>query len=72
MLATGAETIEADRDQTRQAQEGFGTRRPLALQTRPNEPWSLDFVSNAIPDSRRPQVLAVVYDFTCECLGLRV
>ncbi len=50
----------------------LGTRRPLALQTRPNEPWSLDFVSNAFPDSRRFQVLAVVYDFTRECLGLGV
>jgi putative transposase len=31
----------------------LGTRRPMALQSRPNERWSLDFVSYAFTDGRR-------------------
>lgn len=31
----------------------LGTRRPLALPSRPNERWSLDFVSDAFTDGRR-------------------
>ena len=46
----------------------LGTRRPLALPSRPNERWSLDFVSDAFTDGRRFRVLAVVDDFTRECL----
>lgn len=49
---------------------GLGTRRPLALPSRPNERWSLDFVSDAFTDGRRFRVLAVVDDFTRECLAL--
>ena len=48
----------------------LGTRRPLALPSRPNEHWSLDFVSDAFTDGRRFRVLAVVDDFTRECLCL--
>ncbi len=48
----------------------LGTRRPLALPSRPNERWSLDFVSDAFTDGRRFRVLAVVDDFTRECLAL--
>ncbi|MBP1845714.1 putative transposase [Rhizobium petrolearium] len=48
----------------------MGTGRPLALPTRPNERWSLDFVSDAVADGRRFRVLAVVDDFTRECLCL--
>ena len=48
----------------------LGTRRPLALPSRPNERWSLDFVSDAFTDGRRFRVLAVVDDFTRECLCL--
>lgn len=50
----------------------LGTRRPLSLPERPNERWSLDFVSDAFTDGRRFRVLAVVDDFTRECLGLVV
>lgn len=50
----------------------LGTRRPLALPSRPNERWSLDFVSDPITDGRRFRVLAVVDDFTRECLCLVV
>ncbi|WP_244473932.1 IS3 family transposase [Rhizobium sp. Leaf321] len=48
----------------------LGTRRPLARPSRANERWSLDFVSDAFTDGRRFRVLAVVDDFTRECLAL--
>jgi putative transposase len=35
-----------------------------------NERWSLDFVSDAFTDGRRFRVLAVVDDYTRECLAL--
>ena len=37
-----------------------------------NQRWSLDFVSDALADGRRFRVLAVVDDFTRECLALVV
>ncbi|WP_154674525.1 IS3 family transposase [Mesorhizobium erdmanii] len=48
----------------------LGTRRPMIVPGRMNERWSLDFVSDAFTDSRRFRVLAVVDDFTRECLAL--
>lgn len=48
----------------------LGTRRPLVLPSRANERWSLDFVSDAFTDGRRFRVLAVVDDFSRECLAL--
>ena len=48
----------------------LGTRAPLAVPDRPNERWSLDFVSDAFTDGRRFRILAVVDDFTRECLAL--
>ena len=48
----------------------LGTRAPLAVPDRPNERWSLDFVSDALTDGRRFRILAVVDDFTRECLAL--
>ena len=42
----------------------------MALPNGPNERWSLDFVSDAFTDGRRFRVLAVVDDFTRECLAL--
>ena len=36
----------------------------------PNQRWSLDFVSDAFSDGRRFRILAVVDDFTRECLCL--
>jgi putative transposase len=35
-----------------------------------NDRWSLDFTSDALTDDRRFRVLAVVDDFTRECLTL--
>ena len=48
----------------------LGTRAPLALPQAPNQRWSLDFVSDMLTDGRRLRILAVVDDFTRECLCL--
>jgi putative transposase len=42
----------------------------MALSQRMNQRWSLDFVSDALACGRRFRVLAVVDDFTRECLVL--
>jgi len=48
----------------------LGTRAPLTMPQGPNQRWSLDFVSDTLTDSRRFRMLAVVDDFTRECLTL--
>lgn len=48
----------------------LGTRRPMLVPERPIERWSLDFVSDAFTDGRRFRVLAIVDDFSRECLSL--
>jgi putative transposase len=48
----------------------LGTRRPMLAPERPNERWSLGFVSDAFTDGRRFRVLAIVDDFSRECLAL--
>ena len=48
----------------------LGTRRPMLVPGRPNERWSLDFVSDAFTDGRRFRVLCIVDDFSRECLAL--
>lgn len=48
----------------------LGTRRPMGVPDRINVRWSLDFVSDAFTDGRRFRVLAVVDDFSRECLAL--
>ena len=48
----------------------LGTRIPMLVPDRPNERWSLDFVSDALTDGRRFRVLAIVDDFSRECLAL--
>ena len=47
-----------------------GTRRPLDIPTRPNERWSLDFVSDVFGEARRFRMLGVIDDCTRECIGL--
>ena len=37
----------------------LGTRKPTVLPDGPNQRWSLDFVSDALADSRRFRILAV-------------
>jgi putative transposase len=48
----------------------LGTRAPMAIPQGPNQRWSLDFLSDALADGRRFRILAVVDDFTRECLAL--
>jgi putative transposase len=48
----------------------LGTRAPMALPQGPNQRWSLDFASDQLTDGRRFRILAVVDDFTRECLCL--
>jgi len=48
----------------------LGTRRPMGVPDGPNQRWSLDFVSDAFTDGRRFRVLAVVDDYSRECLAL--
>ena len=48
----------------------LGTRRPMMVPDAPNRRWSLDFASDAFTDCRRFRILAVVDDFTRECLAL--
>ena len=47
-----------------------GTRSPLGAPTRPNERWSLDFVSDVFGDGRRFRILAVIDDCSRDCLAL--
>jgi putative transposase len=47
-----------------------GTRAPMTLPQGVNQRWSLDFVSDTLTDGRRFRILAVVDDFTRECLCL--
>ena len=42
----------------------------MDLPSRPNERWSVDFVSDALTDDRRFRVLAVVDDYSRDCLAL--
>ncbi len=48
----------------------LGTRAPMLVPDSPNQRWSLDFVSDSLSDGRRFRVLAVIDDFSRECLGL--
>jgi len=48
----------------------LGTRAPMAIPQGPNQRWSLDFVSDQLSDCRRFRILAIVDDFTRECLAL--
>ena len=52
------------------SKSALGTRRPMLVPDRANIRWSLDFVSDALTDGRRFRVLAVVDDYTRECLAL--
>ena len=42
----------------------LGMRRPMEVPDRPNQRWSLDFVSDAFTDGRRFRILTVVDDFS--------
>ncbi|MFI5324550.1 MAG: IS3 family transposase [Thermodesulfobacteriota bacterium] len=44
----------------------------LFVPSRPNERWSMDFMSDSLCDGRRFRVLTVVDDFTRECVAVEV
>jgi putative transposase len=48
----------------------LGARAPIVRPGSPNQRWSLDFASDAFVDGRRFRILAIVDDFTRECLAL--
>lgn len=48
----------------------LGMRRPMVVPDGPKQRWSLGFVSDAFTNGRRFRVLAVVDDYTRECLAL--
>ena len=43
---------------------------PSAVASRPNQCWSMDFVSDRLADGRSIRMLTVVDQFTRECVGL--
>lgn len=47
-----------------------GVRAPIEMPSKPNERWSLDFLSDVFEPGRRFRMLAVIDDCTRECLGL--
>jgi len=47
-----------------------GTRTPMPIPSAPGERWSLDFLADGFGAARRFRILAVIDDFTRECLGL--
>jgi putative transposase len=47
-----------------------GTREPMAAPAGPSKRWSLDFLADTFGVSRRFRILAVIDDFTRECLAL--
>ena len=52
------------------SRRALGPRAPLVLPHGPHQRWSLDFVHDQLSDGRRFRILAVVDDFTRECLCL--
>jgi len=48
------------------------TRQPRPVLTRPNERWSMDFMSDALANGQKLRVLTVVDGFTRECVALEV
>lgn len=48
----------------------LGSRAPMIRPQGANQRWSLDFLSDTLADSRRFRMLAVVDDYTRECLML--
>src|SRR5262249_18107117 len=52
------------------SKRGIGVRSPMPLPGAPNQRWSLDFVHDQMTDGRRLRIVAVVDDYTRECLAL--
>ena len=52
--------------------KALGSRISVEILDKPNQRWSLDFVSDAVADGRRLRILTIVDDFTRECLKMVV
>ena len=63
-------TFRTLKDENAELKKLLATRAPMALPQSPNQRWSLDFLSDAFADGRRFRILAIVDDFTGECLTL--
>ena len=48
----------------------LGTRAPMTISQGANQRWSLDFLSDGLADWPPLRILAIVDDFTRECLAL--
>ena len=48
----------------------LGRRARIVLPSGPNQHWFLDFVSDALTDSRRFRILCIFNDYIKECLCL--
>ena len=51
---------------------GLFERKPLAKPSAVNRSWSMDFIADGLIDSRKLRVLAIVDDYSRECLALEV
>jgi len=51
---------------------GFFERKPLPKPTAVNRSWSMDFVADTLCDGRKLRCLAIVDDYSRECLALEV
>ena len=51
---------------------GLAERQPLPMPTGPNQSWSMDYVADGLIDGRKLRVLAIVDDYSRECLALEV
>jgi len=59
--------------QSRRKRRGVALeRRPLRIPERPNQVWSIDFVSDALESGRRLKCLTIVDDFTKEAVDIVV
>jgi len=54
---------------TRKRKKLVRPRVPMAVPTRPNERWSLDFVHDQLSDGRRLKILNIVDDYSRICVG---
>ena len=51
---------------------GLTERQPLPMPSGPNQSWSMDYVADGLVDGRKLRVLAIVDDYSRECLTLEV
>ena len=51
---------------------GLFERKPLPKPSTVNRSWSMDFVADGLIDGRKLRVLAIVDDYSRECLVLEV